>query len=111
MIFGDAAFAEQAVSELRTACARAGIVFCPVFATSGYGELESRLGGRKGVATEVMDVTAEPDPLGERVFDSILCLNVLEHIRDDEKEHVAELTKLIQKLDATQAAKFKKEGL
>ncbi|MFZ5564159.1 MAG: AMP-binding protein [Thermodesulfobacteriota bacterium] len=25
------------------ACARAGIVFCPVFATSGYGELESRL--------------------------------------------------------------------
>jgi rubrerythrin len=38
-------------------------------------------------------------------------LRVLEHIRDDEKEHVAELTKLIQKLDATQAAKFKKEGL
>jgi uncharacterized protein len=38
-------------------------------------------------------------------------LHVLEHIRDDEKEHVAELTKLIQKLDATQAAKFKKEGL
>lgn len=36
---------------------------------------------------------------------------VLEHIRDDEKEHVAELTKLIQKLDATQAAKFKKEKL
>ena len=38
-------------------------------------------------------------------------LHVLEHSRDDEKEHVAELTKLIQKLDATQAAKFKKEGL
>ncbi len=38
-------------------------------------------------------------------------IHVLEHIRDDEKEHVAELTKLIQKLDATQAAKFKKEGL
>jgi rubrerythrin len=38
-------------------------------------------------------------------------MRVLEHIRDDEKEHVAELTKLIQKLDATQAAKFKKEGL
>jgi rubrerythrin len=36
---------------------------------------------------------------------------VLEHIRDDEKEHVAELTKLIQKLDPTQAKKFKKEGL
>jgi len=38
-------------------------------------------------------------------------MEVLEHIRDDEKEHVAELTKLIQKLDATQAEKFKKEGL
>ena len=36
---------------------------------------------------------------------------ILEHIRDDEKEHFAELTKLIQKLDSTQAAKFKKEGL
>jgi rubrerythrin len=38
-------------------------------------------------------------------------IRVLEHIRDDEKEHVAELTKLIQKLDATQAEKFRKEGL
>ena len=36
---------------------------------------------------------------------------VLEHIRDDEKEHVAELTKLIQKLDTTQAEKFEKEEL
>jgi len=36
---------------------------------------------------------------------------VLEHIRDDEKEHVAELVKLIQKLDPTQAEKFKKEEL
>jgi len=36
---------------------------------------------------------------------------VLEHIRDDEKEHVAELTKLIQKLDPLQAEMFKKEGL
>lgn len=38
-------------------------------------------------------------------------VRVLEHIIDDEKEHVAELTKLIQKLDATQAEKFRKEGL
>jgi rubrerythrin len=36
---------------------------------------------------------------------------VLGHIRDDEKEHLAELTKLIQKLDSVQAAKFEKEGL
>jgi len=38
-------------------------------------------------------------------------IRVLEHIRDDEKEHVAELTKLIQRLDDMQAEKFKKEGL
>jgi len=36
---------------------------------------------------------------------------VLEHIRDDEKEHVAQLTKLIQRLDPLQAEMFKKEGL
>ncbi len=36
---------------------------------------------------------------------------VLEHIRDDEKEHVAELTKIIQKIDPLQAEMFKKEGL
>jgi len=36
---------------------------------------------------------------------------VLEHIRDDEKEHVAELTRLIQKLDPIQAKKFDKETL
>lgn len=38
-------------------------------------------------------------------------LRVLEHIRDDEKEHVAELLKLIQRLDPVQAEKFKKETL
>ncbi len=38
-------------------------------------------------------------------------IRVLEHIRDDEKEHVAELTKLIQKLDRVQAKKFDKETL
>jgi uncharacterized protein len=37
--------------------------------------------------------------------------HVLEHIRDDEKEHFAELTKLIQQLDSTQAEKFRKEFL
>ena len=37
--------------------------------------------------------------------------HVLEHIRDDEKEHFAELTRLILKLDSTQAEKFEKEGL
>ena len=36
---------------------------------------------------------------------------VLGHIRDDEKEHVAELTKLLRKLDETQEEKFQKEEL
>ena len=36
---------------------------------------------------------------------------VLEHIRDDEKEHFAELTKLIRLMDNTQETKFQKEQL
>lgn len=38
-------------------------------------------------------------------------IKVLEHLRDQEKEHVAELTKLIQKLDPIQAEMFRREGL
>lgn len=36
---------------------------------------------------------------------------ILGHIRDDEKEHIAELTKIIRKLDGTQEEKFQKEEL
>jgi rubrerythrin len=36
---------------------------------------------------------------------------VLGHIRDDEKEHFAELTKLIRKIDETQEEKFQKQEL
>ena len=36
---------------------------------------------------------------------------VLGHIRDDEKEHVAELTKVIRRLDEIQEEKFQKEEL
>jgi len=36
---------------------------------------------------------------------------VLTHILNDEKEHVAELMKLLQKLDEAQKEKFEKEGL
>jgi len=36
---------------------------------------------------------------------------VLERIRDHAKEHVANLVKLIKMLDATQAEKFREEGL
>ncbi|MBU2617149.1 MAG: ferritin-like domain-containing protein [Euryarchaeota archaeon] len=34
---------------------------------------------------------------------------LLSRIRDDEKEHVAELTKIIQELDEIQARKFEKK--
>ena len=36
---------------------------------------------------------------------------ILNHIRDDEKEHFAELTKIIRKLDEIQEEKFQKEEL
>lgn len=35
---------------------------------------------------------------------------VLGHIRDEEKEHMAELVKLIRQLDPTEDEKFQKEG-
>ena len=35
---------------------------------------------------------------------------VLGHIRDEEKEHMAELVKLIRQLDPTEDEKFAKEG-
>ena len=36
---------------------------------------------------------------------------VLKHITDDEKEHVAELTKILRKMDQVQEEKFQKEEL
>ncbi len=47
-------------------------------------EMKRRFGGNPRLKTEVMDVSAPSDPLGERTFDTILCVNVLEHIQDDE---------------------------
>ena len=44
-------------------------------------------------------------------IDNEEAIYVLEHIRDEEKEHVAQLIKVIQKLDTTQAQLFAKEGL
>lgn len=35
---------------------------------------------------------------------------VLGHIRDEEKEHMAELVKLIRQLDSTEDEKFAEEG-
>ena len=36
---------------------------------------------------------------------------VMTHVMNDEKEHVAELTKLLRELDVTQEEKFQKEEL
>ena len=45
------------------------------------------------------------------VLITIEAKRVLEHIRDDEKEHFAELTKLIRLMDGIQESKFRKEQL
>lgn len=45
------------------------------------------------------------------ILDNEEAIDVLEHILGDEKEHVAELFKLIQKLDPVQAEKFNKDLL
>jgi len=45
------------------------------------------------------------------ILDNEEAIDVLEHILGDEKEHVAELFKLIQKLDPVQAEKFNKNLL
>ena len=46
------------------------------------------------------------DEIDDEEVKKILC-----HVRDDEKEHVAEITKIIRKLDETQEEKFQKEEL
>lgn len=62
------------------------------------------------------DLISELDAINQyqehiETLDNEEAIRVLEHIRDDEKEHVAELFKLIQTLDPVQAEKFKKETL
>ena len=39
-------------------------------------------------------------------IDNVEIRSLLEHIRDDEKEHVAEITHAISRIDAIQSAKF-----
>lgn len=45
------------------------------------------------------------------MLDDPEALEILQHIASEEKEHVAELVKLIRKLDPDQASKFEKLGL
>ncbi len=64
---------------------------------------------REDLMSELQAINQYQDHID--AVDSDEAKRVLEHIRDDEKEHVAELTKLLQKLDPMQAEKFKKEKL
>jgi rubrerythrin len=76
-------------------------------------ELEERELDLEMLREDLMDELQAINQYQEHVdsLENAEARRVLEHIRDDEKEHVAELTKLIQKLDPAQAEKFKKEGL
>lgn len=47
-------------------------------------ELERRIGPTPRVKTAVVDISSPDDLIGDRLFDTILCVNVLEHIQDDE---------------------------
>lgn len=57
-----------------------GVEIVPEFVT----EARRRLGARKDLESIIADIGAElPDSLRERSFDTIVCMNVLEHIEDD----------------------------
>ncbi len=64
---------------------------------------------REDLAGELQAINQYQEHIDETDNEKIK--EVLSHIRDDEKEHFAELAKLIQELDATQKEKFQKEGL
>jgi 2-polyprenyl-3-methyl-5-hydroxy-6-metoxy-1,4-benzoquinol methylase len=59
------------------------------------GELKDRLGNHADLTTAVIDVTDPARPLGGQRFDTIIMVNVLEHVADDEgtlrmlSEHLA----------------------
>ena len=64
---------------------------------------------REDLIGELEAINQYQDHIDETADEEIK--KVLGHIRDDEKEHFAELTKLIKKLDSTEEEKFQKEGL
>ena len=64
---------------------------------------------REDLAGELQAINQYQEHIDETDNEKIK--KVLSHIRDDEKEHFAELTKLIQELDEIQKEKFQKEGL
>ena len=66
-------------------------------------------GLRKDLMAELGAINQYQEHIDEA--DSEETKKVLTHIMDDEKEHVAELAKIIRKLDKTQEEKFQKEEL
>ena len=71
-----------------------GVEIVPEF----VGEAKRRLGERHGLTTLVADIggAALPDSLRGRAFDTIVCMNVLEHIEDDR----GTLKRLLSMLDS-----------
>jgi SAM-dependent methyltransferase len=47
--------------------------------------LQERLGARSNLRTRRLDLLENPDAITSERFDTIVCLNVLEHIEDDRK--------------------------
>jgi len=64
---------------------------------------------RKDLVEELKAINQYQEHIDETDDEEIK--KVLGHIRDDEKEHVAELTKVIRELDEIQEEKFQKEEL
>ena len=62
---------------------------------------------RENLASELLSINQYQEHI-ESLADEE-AIRVLELIRDDKKEHVAKLLKLIQKLDTAQAEKLEKE--
>jgi len=83
-----------------------------------FDEQNSDIGNGREIDLEMLreDLIGELQAINQyqehiEILEDESAISVLEHIRDDEKEHVAELVKMIQRLDAVQAEKFKKELL
>ena len=83
-----------------------------------FDEEDNSIGDERALDLEMLreDLMAELQAVNQYqehidILDNEEAIDVLEHILGDEKEHVAELFKLIQKLDPVQAEKFNKNLL
>jgi len=61
---------------------------------------------REDLISELQAISQYQDHILE--LDNEEAVNTLEHIVEEEKEHVAELLRLVQNLDPSQAEKFKR---